>query len=236
MKALLAYSILMVYLAVFGATALAQDSLATQQLKARSHELREDIIKITDDIYTSVGHSVSTVSMIEGDEALIIVDTGFAPEHAKKIMAEFRKISDKPVGAIILTHSHADHVRGASVFLAEGEDIQIWGRSNYNSENSRLKAVLRAGNIRGARQGGFKLPPPLARIIGPARCNIRSLLRSMDTWKTGSVPICPTRSCSPWKSSRGESDVEGKYRILNLPQKNWLHTSRPVWTMAGPSP
>jgi len=159
MKALVAYATLVACLAVFGATALAQDSLATQKLKARGHELREDIVKITDTIYTSVGHTVSTVSMIEGDQALIIVDTGFAPEHAKKIMAEFRKISDKPVGAIILTHSHADHVGGAPVFLAQGQDIQIWGRSNFNSENSRLKAVLKAGNIRGARQGGFKLPP-----------------------------------------------------------------------------
>jgi uncharacterized sulfatase len=50
-------------------------------------------------------------------------------------------------------------VRGASVFLAEGQDIQIWGRSNFNSENSRLNAVLKAANIRGARQGGFALPP-----------------------------------------------------------------------------
>lgn len=139
--------------------AMAKDSPATLKLKARTHALREDVISVTDKIYTSVGHTVSTVSMIEGDKALIIIDTGFAPDHARKIMAEFRKISDKPVGAIILTHSHADHVRGASVFLAEGQDVQVWGRSNFNSENSRLDAVLKAGNIRGARQGGFTLPP-----------------------------------------------------------------------------
>ena len=65
--------------------AMAKDSPATLKLKARTHELREDIIPITDKVYTSVGHTVSTVSMIEGDKALIIIDTGFALPPEKRI-------------------------------------------------------------------------------------------------------------------------------------------------------
>ena len=54
--------------------------------------------------------------MIVGADGIVIVDTGLTPAHAGRILAEFRKITAKPVKAIIYTHGHADHTDGASVF------------------------------------------------------------------------------------------------------------------------
>jgi alkyl sulfatase BDS1-like metallo-beta-lactamase superfamily hydrolase len=138
---------------------LGEESEATKLLKARSEEFEQEVIKVTEGVYTAVGYSVSTVSMIVGENGVIIVDTGMDTVSAKKVLADFRKITNKPVKAIILTHSHGDHTGGISVFVGDGKP-QIWARSNFGSEAHPLKQIeLTIQNTRGARQGGFKLPP-----------------------------------------------------------------------------
>lgn len=115
------------------AGAVAQDSEATKRLKALNPEFREDIVRVADNVYTAVGYTVSNVSMIVGDDGIIIVDTGISPLHAERILAEFRKISDKPVRAIIFTHGHPDHTNGARVFVGDDKP-EVWARSNFGSE------------------------------------------------------------------------------------------------------
>ncbi len=142
-----------------------QETEATRKLKARNEEFRPDIIKITDNVYTAVGYSVSNVSMVIGETGLIIVDTGQKLADAEKILAEFRKITDKPVKAIIYTHGHGDHTGGARVFA--GEDApEIWSRSGhyreqegFDLETRTLKeAGLTINGKRGVRQAGLTLP------------------------------------------------------------------------------
>jgi len=136
----------------------AEDTPATKQLKARNKEFREEVIKVADNVYTAVGFSVSNVSMIVGKSGVVIIDTGLDTFRAKKILAEFRKITDKPVRAIIFTHGHGDHTGGASVFVGDGKP-EIWAHANFESEARHWKnAGLTIQQLRGARQGGFRLP------------------------------------------------------------------------------
>ena len=137
----------------------ARDSEATRLLKARSAEFNREVIKVTDGVYTAVGYSVQPVSMIVGEDGLIIVDTGMDTTSAQQVLNDFRKIADKPIAAIILTHSHGDHTGGVPVFVGRNK-VPIWARSNFGSESDPLNAAgLTFNNVRGARQGGFKLPP-----------------------------------------------------------------------------
>ena len=46
--------------------------------------------KVTDGAHTAVGYSVSPVSMIVGEEGIIIVDTGMDAVPAEKVLADFR--------------------------------------------------------------------------------------------------------------------------------------------------
>lgn len=139
--------------------ASASESEATQLLKKRSAEFKQEVIKVTEGVYTAVGYSVSAVSMIMGDNGVVIVDTGLDTISAEKVLADFRKITDMPIKAIVLTHAHGDHTGGISVFARDNKP-QIWARSNFGSEAHPLKqAGLTVQNVRGARQGGFKLPP-----------------------------------------------------------------------------
>jgi len=141
------------------AVSFSQETEATRLLNARNAEFTAEVIKVTGNVYTAVGYSVQPVSMIVGDEGIIIVDTGMDTTSAEKVLGEFRKITHKPVEGIILTHGHGDHTGGIPVFAREGSP-PIWARHNFGRESKRLKSVGLTINVaRGARQGGFKLPP-----------------------------------------------------------------------------
>ncbi|MEZ6150091.1 MAG: alkyl/aryl-sulfatase [Pirellulaceae bacterium] len=139
---------------------LAQEATdATQRLRNQNAQFTERIIKVADNVYVAVGYSVSNVSMIVGDDGVVIIDTGLSLEDAERIAAEFRKLTDKPVKAIVFTHSHGDHTGGASAFLGDTRP-QIWAHENFGSEANPLQAAgLTVQTARGARQAGFKLPP-----------------------------------------------------------------------------
>lgn len=149
---------LIVSLLVATATMAQDANPATERLTRQGEQFKEQIIKVADNVYTAVGYSVSNVSMIVGEDGVVLVDTGMMGEAAEKIAKEFRRITDKPVKAIIYTHSHGDHTGGAPVFLG-AERPQIWAHVNFGSEARPWKAGgLTYQNVRGARQAGFKLP------------------------------------------------------------------------------
>ncbi len=144
----------------FGSTALAQDpGDPSERLRRQNRQFQEQIIKVGENVWTAVGFSVSNVSMVVGEDGVVIIDTGMTLDDAGRIAAEFRKLSDKPVKAIIFTHSHGDHTGGAAAFLGPDRP-QIWAHEDFGSEARPWKAGgLTYQNVRGARQAGFKLPP-----------------------------------------------------------------------------
>ena len=115
--------------------------------------------KVTDGVYSAVGFDGANSIMIEGDDGIIIVDTLSSYESAKEVITEFRKITDKPVKAIIYTHGHLDHVQGTGAFLEEGEDIEIYAHESsvdfYINENSVLGPIA---SMRSAHVSGILLP------------------------------------------------------------------------------
>ncbi len=158
-----ALAALLVAIAPLPAPALAQsgETQASVQLEALNDELRRDIVQVSDSVYTAVGYSPANISMIVGESGVVFVDSGMAPQHAAQALTEFRKITDLPVAAIIFTHGHGDHTGGGMV-LAEGGDPQVWAREGFGSEGDAFaSAGLTIQNQRGARQGGFRLPPEM---------------------------------------------------------------------------
>jgi len=89
------------------------------------------VYQINERIWTAVGYDMANSIMIEGDTGLIIVDTLSNYESAKKVLREFRQISDKPIKTIIYTNSNPDHVQGTKAFLEEGDgDVEIIAHEN----------------------------------------------------------------------------------------------------------
>jgi len=92
-----------------------------------------------------VGYSASNVTLIQGDNASIIVDTAANTVDAKEIVNAFGDRLLRPVRAIIYTHNHPDHSGGAKVF-AGNDSPDIY------SHRSLVEAAPEFG--RGPRGGG----------------------------------------------------------------------------------
>ena len=168
--------IALTYLWISFPAAIAEEASEVRELLlARNNEFTQEIIRVSDHVFTAVGYDIGTVSMIVGDDGIVIVDTGYFIDVGKLIMAEFRKITDKPVKAIIFTHSHGDHTKGAPAFIDEG--VQIWARANFGAEDRPLEdAGITITRKRGLRQGGMLLPTDEIRHMGVfPRMAIKSL-------------------------------------------------------------
>jgi uncharacterized sulfatase len=147
---------------------LAQDSAATKRLKERNKEFEPAVIQVAEGVYTAIGYTVSANSMIVGDTGVIIVDPGQIIPGARRIRAEFEKITKKPVVAIIYTHSHADHTAAASVFVDPGANVQVWARSNFGSEAALVAEAGLQGGVRPVNTQGFDVPAEKRLGIGVA--------------------------------------------------------------------
>ncbi len=94
------------------------EALATPEaLAAQSKEFSKGIEQITDGVWIAIGYGLANSILIEGDDGLIVIDTMETLEEGRIVAAEFRKLSDKPLKAIIYTHNHTDHVFGAQAFV-----------------------------------------------------------------------------------------------------------------------
>jgi alkyl sulfatase BDS1-like metallo-beta-lactamase superfamily hydrolase len=79
------------------------------------------VIEVTPGVYTAIGYGPSNIIMVEGTDGVIIIDSGSSVEQAQMILSEFRKITDKPVSALIYTNGKADHVGGGGVFVNDSK-------------------------------------------------------------------------------------------------------------------
>ncbi len=136
----------------------AQQSEATLQLLERNRMFEPAVIEVAENVYTAIGYQVSANSMIIGDDGVIIIDPGQQVAGARQVRAEFEKITDLPVRAIIYTHGHGDHVNGSPAFHDADAGIEVWARSNYGSEAARVNAAGLAGGARPSNTQGFDLP------------------------------------------------------------------------------
>ena len=114
-------------------------------LIAQGEQTKKAIIELAQGMWMAVGYAASNVHMIEGKNSVTIIDTTETTSAAETILAEFRKITDKPVGKIILTHSHRDHISGASVF-SEGRDVPIVASHLFQSDLVDVDETLIAPN------------------------------------------------------------------------------------------
>lgn len=121
------------------------------KLKAQSNEFIKELIQLGDRVYMGVGYDGSNASMIVGDDGLVIVDGLRSLGAAEELFKDFRKISDKPVKALIYTHGHGDHTGGSKAFVENPSRTRIIARANFKDEleeNSPVQKILIKRNIR----------------------------------------------------------------------------------------
>ena len=126
---------------------------------------KKGIYQVVDNVYVAIGYGLANSILIIGDTGNIIIDTTEDPELGKQINDEFKKISNLPNEAIIYTHSHVDHWRGAPGFYEENTKVYAHAtfQKGFFDQNNLLRPIL---TERGMKQFGHFLPDSLKRGHG----------------------------------------------------------------------
>lgn len=116
------------------------------------------VVKVTERVYSAVGYALANSIMVAVDGGKVIVDTTESVDAAREIRAEFDRIAPGPVLAVVYTHTHPDHILGASLFRDGDAPIYAGSRSveGLNEQFASLSTALRA---RGALMYGEALAP-----------------------------------------------------------------------------
>ena len=80
------------------------------------------LFEVVPGIYQVRGLDISSMTMVEGDEGVIVIDPLVSCETAAAALALYRSVrGDRPVTALIYTHSHVDHFGGAAGVVPNGD-------------------------------------------------------------------------------------------------------------------
>ena len=126
---------------------------------------RAGLFQVSDRVYQVRGFDVSNMTIIVGETGLIIIDPLTSSEVASAALALARRtIGDRPVRAVIYTHSHVDHFGGVRG-VVDAEDVTAGSVQIIAPEGFMEHAVTEnviAGNAMGRRatyQFGAGLAP-----------------------------------------------------------------------------
>lgn len=112
-----------------------------------------EVQKITKDIYAvirkeppSLWFNPNTVFII-GKKYVTVVDTNISSEYTKEVLAELKKITDKPVKYVVNTHWHEDHIIGNHVYRDAFPNVEFIGHKSTLEDLPTIGASNRKGSV-----------------------------------------------------------------------------------------
>jgi alkyl sulfatase BDS1-like metallo-beta-lactamase superfamily hydrolase len=125
------------------------------ELAAHSRHYAKKVYKVGENVYSAVGWNIANIVMIEGDDGIILVDAGLSPQTSAEVMEEFRKITDKPIVAVIYSHFHHDHIDGIKGLVTAEQvksgEVAIYSHATLMDNLVGESTIL--GPILGVRAG-----------------------------------------------------------------------------------
>jgi len=112
-------------------------------------------------VHCAVGWNLANITMIEGDDGIVVVDSGMDQRQSTQVLTELRRVTTKPLAAVILTHHHVDHVQGTQALLADagsgsahgpsGAEVPVYAHASlmdeYSQENVLIGPIMNARAI-----------------------------------------------------------------------------------------
>lgn len=122
------------------------------------------LFQVMDRIYQVRGFDISNMTIVEGDNGLILIDPLTAPETAAAALALYHQHRpSKPVVAVIYTHSHGDHFGGVKGVISQAQveagQVVVIAPDGFMEE--AVSENVYAGSVmsrRGQFQFGVRLP------------------------------------------------------------------------------
>ncbi|WP_346010800.1 alkyl sulfatase dimerization domain-containing protein [Streptomyces sp. SID5910] len=129
---------------------------------------RAGLYEVTDGVYQVRGYDLSNMTLVEGERGVVVVDPLVSRECAAAGLALYREHrGDRPVTAVLYTHSHIDHFGGVLGVIGADDGVPVVAPRGFMehsvSENVYAgTAMLR----RGSYHTGRGLEPGPAGLVG----------------------------------------------------------------------
>ncbi len=130
----------------------------------------DGLFEVVAGVYQVRGMDLSNTTIVEGDEGVVVFDTLLSVETGAAALALYRKHrGDRPVKAVVITHSHVDHFGGVKGFVSQEQvdagEVKIFAPEGFVehsvSENvyagiamSRRAAYMYGAALARGPQGG----------------------------------------------------------------------------------
>lgn len=98
-------------------------AIANAALIAHGASLGHKLHKVSDRIYCQLGSSLGNSTLILGSSGMIVVDTGDSIQQSTAQLTDFRTVTDRPVSALIYSHSH--YALGARTYVPAEREGQL---------------------------------------------------------------------------------------------------------------
>ncbi|MDE2577615.1 MAG: MBL fold metallo-hydrolase [Hyphomicrobiales bacterium] len=121
---------------------------------ASTGDMTEKQISFTEvgpDLYAFTAQGDPNTGVIVGEDACMVFDAQATPAMAQGVIERVRKVTDKPIKYVVLSHYHAVRVLGASAYKAQGivassetaRLIAERGKQDWDSEYGRFPRLFR---------------------------------------------------------------------------------------------
>jgi len=100
----------------------------------------------------SLWFNPNTVFII-GKKDVTVVDTNISSRYTREVLAELRKLTDKPVRYVVNTHWHEDHIIGNRVYREAFPEVKFIGHKSTLEDLPTVGAANRRGSLENG--GGF---------------------------------------------------------------------------------
>ena len=135
-----------------------QGAIAHPAYLAHSDKFRPRAHKVNDRVWCAVGFGLSNVTLVLGDEGAILIDSGECNEEMAEAIESFGAALDRPVVAVICSHSH--YISGTAEVLKRWPGpIRIYAHEDVGQVMADVGAEIGPAYMRRLKvQFGYDLP------------------------------------------------------------------------------
>jgi glyoxylase-like metal-dependent hydrolase (beta-lactamase superfamily II) len=192
-------------------------------------EKKEKFVRLADGAYCLTAEGDPNSGVVVGDDCCMVIDARATPVMARELVRHIRKVTDKPVKYVVLTHYHAVRVLGASGYKAEHviasrptfEMIKERGKQDWKSEVGRFPRLFRAaGTVPGLTWPTIVFDRSMTLFLGTKEVQIlqpgggghtrgdsvvwlpkEKVLFSGDLVEEGATPYCGDAQLAEWPAT-----------------------------------
>jgi glyoxylase-like metal-dependent hydrolase (beta-lactamase superfamily II) len=97
------------------------------------------LVEMDPGVYVAQGYDFADIVFVIAGDEVVAIDAGTSEANARAALAAFRRVSDKPIRTVILTHAHWDHVGGLRALA--GPETEVIAQARFGEELKLVNAT-----------------------------------------------------------------------------------------------